>query len=242
MLTINGLTKFYGKNKKAIDQISFTVNSGEIVGFVGHNGAGKTTTLKSCVGIINYDEGEIKIEGQSLKEHPVSCKQKVAFVPDTPTLYEYLTGYQYLNFICDLYQVSGSVRQEKIQDLALKFEMELALGQLISSYSHGMQQKLALMAAFVHGPKLLILDEPFVGLDPKAFLTLKTLMNELCDRGGAVLFSSHILDVVEKLCHQLIIIRQGKIVASGQLDKILGSKSLENVFMELTENGADLND
>jgi len=237
MLSINQLTKFYGKEKKAVDEVSFTVNSGEIVGFVGHNGAGKTTTLKSCAGMINFDEGEIIIDGQSIKENAVACKQKIAFVPDTPTLYPYLTGRQYLNFICDIYQVPPTVRKEKIEELAKKFEIEYALGDLISTYSHGMQQKVALIGAFVHNPKLLILDEPFVALDPKAFITLKDLMSVLCAQGGAVLFSSHVLDVVEKLCHHLVMIRKGKIVTSGPLEKVLGNKSLEHIFMELTENG-----
>lgn len=239
MLSIHQLTKFYGKENIAVDEVSFTVNSGEIVGFVGHNGAGKTTTLKSCAGIIHFDRGEILIDGQSIKEHAVACKQKIAFVPDTPTLYQYLTGRQYLNFICDIYHVPSTVRKEKIEELAKKFEIEYALGDLISTYSHGMQQKIALIAAFVHDPKLLILDEPFVALDPKGFITLKGLMSDLCSQGGAVLFSSHVLEVVEKLCHHLVMIRKGSIVTSGPLEKVLGNKSLEHIFMELTENESE---
>jgi len=237
MMEIKNLTKRYEGGKLATDQVSFAVGAGEIVGFIGHNGAGKTTTLSAIAGIIDFEGGEILIGDKSMAKEPVACKQMTAFVPDTPTLYGYLTGYQYLNFICDLYQVPADVRSSRISLLAEKFEIAHALGDLISSYSHGMQQKVALMGAFIHEPTLLILDEPFVALDPKAFITLKELMSDLCQRGGAVLFSSHVLDVVEKLCHKLVVIRQGKIIAQGAIEGILGNKSLESVFMEMTQNG-----
>jgi len=234
MLEVKNLTKIYGKDKKAVDDVSIEVKAGEIVGFIGHNGAGKTTAMKSCAGIITIDKGDVLIDGVSIKDNPIACKSVTSFVPDTPNLYGYLTGYQYLNFICDLYNVSQNDRTQKITELADKFELSHALGSLISSYSHGMKQKTSLIAALVHEPKLLILDEPFVALDPKAFITLKSLLAELCANGSAVLFSSHVLDVVEKLCHKLIIIRQGKIIAQGEISEILGNGSLEDVFMELT--------
>jgi len=236
MLSIKGLTKMYGKEKLAAKDVSFEVGAGEIVGFIGHNGAGKTTTLKACAGIINFDSGDILVDGVSIKADPVACKKVVSFVPDTPTLYGYLTGAQYLNFICDLYAVPSKVRAERIGQLAEAFELSHALGDLISTYSHGMQQKTALIAALVHEPKLLILDEPFVALDPKAFVTLKGLLNDLCARGGAVLFSSHVLDVVERLCHRLVIIRQGEIIEQGAIENILGQDRLEKIFLELTQN------
>ena len=235
MLVLKKIKKEYGKNKIAVNEVSFTINKGEIVGFIGHNGAGKTTTLKACVGIINFDEGDILIEGESILKNPISCKQKIAFVPDTPNLYEYLTGFQYLNFICNLYRVPTAHRKQKIKELSEKFEIYPALGDLISEYSHGMKQKIALIAALIHEPKLLILDEPFVGLDPKAFITLKELLKEFCEKGGAVLFSSHVLDVVEKLCNRLVVIRQGKIIADGLTEKLIENESLETVFISLTE-------
>jgi len=234
MLEIKNLTKIYGQDKKVVDDVSIEVKAGEIVGFIGHNGAGKTTTMKSCIGGITMNSGDILINGISIKVDPVACKSITAFVPDTPNLYGYLTGYQYINLICDLYKVSQDIRKQKITELADQFELSHALGSLISSYSHGMQQKLSLISAFVHEPKLLILDEPFVALDPKAFVTLKDLLAKLCDSGSAVLFSSHVLDVVERLCHKLVIIRQGKIIAQGSIEEILGNDRLENVFMELT--------
>lgn len=235
MLEIRNLTKVYGK-KTAVDHLSVHVRPGDIYGFIGHNGAGKTTTLKSCVGILDIDEGEIFIDGESLTNKPVLCKQKLAFVPDNPVLEEYLTGIQYLNFVCDLYRMDGKKRRERIDELAEKFELRDSLGALVSSYSHGMKQKLALIGAFVHEPKLMIMDEPFVGLDPQAFYTLKELMRQLCDQGSAILFSSHVLDVVEKLCNRLAIIRSGKLVADGDLQDIIGNESLENVFLELSEH------
>lgn len=234
ILDIKGLTKIYGGGKRAADDVSFSVGAGEIVGFIGHNGAGKTTTLKASVGIITFDNGEILIDGISIKKDPVACKKLVSFVPDTPTLYSYLTGYQYVNFICDLYGVPSEHRKTRIDELAVKFELNHALGDLISSYSHGMQQKTALIAALITNPKLLILDEPFVGLDPRAFVNLKEILSDFCEQGGAVLFSSHVLDVVERLCHKLVIIRQGKIIATGAIEDILGNQSLETVFLEVT--------
>ena len=209
---------------------------GDIFGFIGHNGAGKTTTIKCIVGIHDFDEGEILIDGISVNEQPLKCKAMLAYIPDNPDLYEYLTGIQYLNFIADIFHVSAKERQERIKKEADAFEITSSLGDLISSYSHGMKQKLAIIGALIHKPKLLILDEPFVGLDPKAALTLKNKMHELCSEGSAIFFSTHVLDVAEKLCNKVAIIRQGKIIATGSTEEITAGASLEEVFMEVTEN------
>lgn len=236
MLQINNLTKIYKGGKKAADNVNIHVMPGDIFGFIGHNGAGKTTTIKCIVGIHDFDEGEILIDGISVKEQPLKCKEMLAYIPDNPDLYEYLTGIQYLNFIADIFHVSAKERQERIKNEADAFEITSALGDLISSYSHGMKQKLAIIGALIHKPKLLILDEPFVGLDPKAALTLKNKMHELCSEGSAIFFSTHVLDVAEKLCNKVAIIRQGKIIATGSTEEITAGASLEEVFMEVTEN------
>lgn len=236
MLQINNLTKIYKGGKKAADNVNIHVMPGDIFGFIGHNGAGKTTTIKCIVGIHDFDEGEILIDGISVKEQPLKCKEMLAYIPDNPDLYEYLTGIQYLNFIADIFHVSAKERQERIKKEADAFEITSALGDLISSYSHGMKQKLAIIGALIHKPKLLILDEPFVGLDPKAALTLKNKMHELCSEGSAIFFSTHVLDVAEKLCNKVAIIRQGKIIATGSTEEITAGASLEEVFMEVTEN------
>lgn len=236
MLQINNLTKIYKGGKKAADNVNIHVMPGDIFGFIGHNGAGKTTTIKCIVGIHDFDEGEILIDGISVKEQPLKCKEMLAYIPDNPDLYEYLTGIQYLNFIADIFHVSAKERQERIKKEADAFEITSALGDLISSYSHGMKQKLAIIGALIHKPKLLVLDEPFVGLDPKAALTLKNKMHELCSEGSAIFFSTHVLDVAEKLCNKVAIIRQGKIIATGSTEEITAGASLEEVFMEVTEN------
>ena len=236
MLQINNLTKIYKGGKKAADNVNIHVMPGDIFGFIGHNGAGKTTTIKCIVGIHDFDEGEILVDGISVKEQPLKCKEMLAYIPDNPDLYEYLTGIQYLNFIADIFHVSAKERQERIKKEADAFEITSALGDLISSYSHGMKQKLAIIGALIHKPKLLVLDEPFVGLDPKAALTLKNKMHELCSEGSAIFFSTHVLDVAEKLCNKVAIIRQGKIIATGTTEEITAGASLEEVFMEVTEN------
>lgn len=236
MLQINNLTKIYKGGKKAADNVNIHVMPGDIFGFIGHNGAGKTTTIKCIVGIHDFDEGEILVDGISVKEQPLKCKEMLAYIPDNPDLYEYLTGIQYLNFIADIFHVSAKERQERIKKEADAFEITSALGDLISSYSHGMKQKLAIIGALIHKPKLLILDEPFVGLDPKAALTLKNKMHELCSEGSAIFFSTHVLDVAEKLCNKVAIIRMGKIIATGTTEEITAGASLEEVFMEVTEN------
>ena len=237
MLKIENLTKIYGE-KKAVDNLSLHIQKGEIYGFIGHNGAGKTTTLKSCCGILNFEEGKIYVDGVSVKEDPRACKEKIAYIPDNPDLPEYLTGIQFLNFIADVYGLSESVRTEKIGKYAGLFEITEALGDLISSYSHGMKQKLAVISALIHSPKLMLLDEPFVGLDPKAALTLKEIMRELCENGGAVFFSTHVLDVAEKLCNRIAIIKGGKLVASGETETLTKGESLEKVFMEVVSDDA----
>lgn len=236
MLQIKNLTKIYKGGKKAADNVNIHVMPGDIFGFIGHNGAGKTTTIKCIVGIHDFDEGEILIDGISVKEQPLKCKEMLAYIPDNPDLYEYLTGIQYLNFIADIFHVSAKERQERIKKEADAFEITSSLGDLISSYSHGMKQKLAIIGALIHKPKLLILDEPFVGLDPKAALTLKNKMHELCSEGSAIFFSTHVLDVAEKLCNKVAIIRMGKIIATGTTEEITAGASLEEVFMEVTEN------
>lgn len=234
MLKINNLTKTYG-TKKAVDNLSLHIQKGEIYGFIGHNGAGKTTTIKACCGILQYDEGEIYVDGMSMKDHPIECKKKIAFIPDNPDLYEFLSGIKYLNFIADIYGVSKAEREEKIKKYADMFELTADLAQPISAYSHGMKQKLAIISALIHSPKLMILDEPFVGLDPKAAFILKEIMRELCDNGGAIFFSTHVLDVAEKLCDKVAIIKNGNLIVSGNMAEVKGNDSLEEVFLELEE-------
>lgn len=234
MLVIDHLTKHYKGSKKGITDLSLSVAPGDLYAFIGHNGAGKTTTLKAVVGVHDFEVGDIKINNISLKENPIACKKNFAYIPDNPDLYEYLTGIQYLNFIADVFEVSESERQEKIKFYADAFEITSSLGDLISSYSHGMKQKLALISALIHQPKLLILDEPFVGLDPKAALTLKGIMKEICDAGGAVFFSTHVLEVAEKLCNKVAIIKDGALVISGDMKDVLkNGESLESIFMEV---------
>lgn len=236
MLQINNLTKIYKGGKKAASDVSLHVEKGDIYGFIGHNGAGKTTTIKCVVGIHDFDEGDIYVDGMSVREQPLACREVMAYIPDNPDLYEYLTGIQYLNFIADIFRVSAKDRQERIEREAEAFEITSSLGDLISSYSHGMKQKLAIIGALIHRPKLLVLDEPFVGLDPKATLTLKNKMHQLCQEGSAIFFSTHVLDVAEKLCNKVAIIRNGQIIAAGNTEEITAGASLEEVFMEVTEN------
>lgn len=236
MLQIKNLTKVYKGGKKAVDELNLTVSAGDLYGFIGHNGAGKTTTLKSIVGILDFEEGEITIDGFSIKKQPLECKQRLAYIPDNPDLYEHLTGIQYLNFIADLFGLSKETRKVRIHELSDAFELTPHLNELITSYSHGMKQKLALISAFMHEPKLLILDEPFVGLDPKASLTLKELMKTLCQNGSAIFFSTHVLEVAEKLCTKMAIIKNGKLITSGPTSEVIGDSNLENVFMELTRH------
>ncbi len=232
MLTIKNLTKTYG-DKKAVDDLSLTINSGEIYGFIGHNGAGKTTTIKACIGILDFDAGEITIDGKNIKSDPIACKKIMAYIPDNPDLYEYMTGSQYINFICDIYSVNKDERKERIEKLANNFELMNDLNKSIASYSHGMKQKLAIISAWVHNPKLIIMDEPFVGLDPKASHTLKLMMREVCNNGGAIFFSTHVLEVAEKLCDKVAIIKNGKLIKSGTMEEVKGDTSLETVFLEL---------
>lgn len=236
MLEIKDFSKAYTADKKAVDSISLRVNPGEIFGFIGHNGAGKTTTIKSVVGILDFKEGDILIDGISIKENPIECKKVMAYIPDNPDLYEALTGIQYLSFIADIYKINKKERKELIAKYSDMFELTKYLGDLISSYSHGMKQKLAIISALIHKPKLLILDEPFVGLDPKAAHTLKGIMNEICNKGSAIFFSTHVLEVAEKLCHKIAIIKDGKIIAEGDMEKVKGDSSLEDVFMGLINN------
>ena len=241
MLEIKQYSMSYKSGKKAVDSLSLTVEAGDIYGFIGHNGAGKTTTLRSVVGILDFNEGEILIDGKSIKKEPLKCKQVMAYIPDNPDLYEHLTGIGYLNFIADIYEVPIKERQERIAKYANAFEIMPNLGDLISSYSHGMRQKIAIIAALIHKPKLLVLDEPFVGLDPKASFTLKEVMQELCEEGSAIFFSTHVLEVAQKLCNKIAIIKQGKLIASGQTQEVIGNQSLEEVFLELTDTTRDGN-
>lgn len=234
MLQIKHLTKTYG-DKKAVDDLSLHIRPGEIYGFIGHNGAGKTTTIKSCCGILQFDQGEIYIDGESIQKSPMSCKRKLAYIPDNPDLYEFMTGIQFLNFTADIFGVSAETRQERIRRYGDMFELTSDLAQPISAYSHGMKQKLAVIAALIHEPKLIIMDEPFVGLDPKASHLLKTTMREMCDKGAAIFFSTHVLEVAEKLCDKVAIIKGGKLIRSGTMDEVRGDTSLENVFLELEE-------
>lgn len=234
MLKIEHLTKKYGE-KVAVDDLSLDIAAGEIYGFIGHNGAGKSTTLKSVVGILRFDEGEVFINGKSIKEEPLKCKSELAYIPDNPDLYEFMTGIKYLNFIADVFGVPSDVRMERIRKYSELFEITQDLAQPISSYSHGMKQKLAIISAWLHEPRLIIMDEPFVGLDPKAAHILKGMMREVCDNGGAIFFSTHVLEVAEKLCDKIAIIKDGKLVRSGTVEDIKGDDSLEEVFLELEE-------
>lgn len=237
MLRIENLTKTYG-SKKAVDNLSLHIESGHIYGFIGHNGAGKTTTLKAVAGIMQFDQGNIYIDGKSIKEDPLACKSIMAYIPDNPDLYEYLTGIKYLNFIGDVYGVSQEDRKARIKKYGDMFELSDSLGEPISAYSHGMKQKLAVISAFIHDPKLIIMDEPFVGLDPKASHLLKGLMKDLCRQGGAIFFSTHVLEVAEKLCDKIAIIKAGKLVVSGNTHEVIGDDSLEEVFLELEDENA----
>lgn len=234
MLEIKNLKKTYKGGKTAVANLSLSVKPGDIYGFIGHNGAGKTTTIKCVVGIHDFDEGEILIDGVSIRKDPIRCKKVLAYIPDNPDLYDYLTGIQYLNFMADIFEIPAEEREQRIREEADAFEITSALGDLISSYSHGMKQKLAIIGALIHQPRLLILDEPFVGLDPKAALVLKNKMHQLCEAGSAIFFSTHVLDVAEKLCNKIAIIRQGELIAAGETEKLTGGASLESVFMEVT--------
>lgn len=236
MLEIRGFSKSYKGNKKAVDNISLKVEPGELYGFIGHNGAGKTTTIKSIVGINEFEEGEILINGKSIKDNPIECKKMMAYIPDNPDLYESLTAIQYLNFIADVYEIPKKEREERIRKYSDKLELTRYLGDLISAYSHGMKQKLAIISALIHKPKLLVLDEPFVGLDPKAAHILKEIMRDICKEGSSIFFSSHVLEVVEKLCDKIAIIKEGKIVVEGTLEEVKGDGTLEDLFMELIDN------
>ena len=231
MLNIEHLTKTYGE-KKAVDDLNLHIRPGEIYGFIGHNGAGKTTTLKSVAGILQFDAGEIYIGGDSVREKPLECKRKIAYIPDNPDLYEYMTGIRYLNFIADIFGVDAALRRERIRRYTDAFELTGDLAQPIAAYSHGMKQKLAIIAAWLHKPQLILMDEPFVGLDPKAAHLLKGMMREICDRGGAIFFSTHVLEVAEKLCHKVAIIKGGKLIRSGTMEEVRGDDTLEDVFLE----------
>ena len=232
MLRIENLTKTYG-NQKAVDNLSLHIRRGEIYGFIGHNGAGKTTTLKSVVGILDFDEGEIYIDGKSIKNSPVDCKRLIAYIPDNPDLYDFMSGIKYLNFVADIFGVPAGTRQERIRKYADLFELTGDLAQPISAFSHGMKQKLAIISAWLHEPRLIIMDEPFVGLDPVAAHSLKTMMRAHCDRGGAIFFSTHVLEVAEKLCDKVAIIKQGRLIRVGTMEEVKGDDSLEEVFLEL---------
>ena len=234
MLKIEHLTKAYGE-KKAVDDLSLEILPGEIYGFIGHNGAGKTTTLKSVAGILRFDSGEITIDGKSVKDQPIECKKVIAYIPDNPDLYEYMTGIKYLNFVADIFGVPADVRTERINKYADAFELTRNLAQPVSDYSHGMKQKLAVISALIHEPKLVLMDEPFVGLDPKAAHLLKGFMREICDNGGAIFFSTHVLEVAEKLCDKVAIIKGGRLIKSGTMEEVKGDESLESVFLELED-------
>ena len=234
MLKIRSLTKKYGE-KCAVDNLTLEIAPGEIYGFIGHNGAGKTTTLKSCMGLLGFDEGEILIDGVSIVENPMEAKRRAAYIPDNPDLYEFLSGIKYLNFVADVYGVDSEVRNERIATLADKLGLTADLAQPISAYSHGMKQKLAIISAWLHSPRLILMDEPFVGLDPKASFILKEMMREHCNAGGSIFFSTHVLDVAEKLCDKVAIIKEGRLVVSGSMDEVLGNESLESVFLELED-------
>ena len=234
MLKIEHLTKAYG-SKKAVDDLSLHIAPGEVYGFIGHNGAGKTTTIKSVAGILPFDSGRILVDGVDIAKDPIACKQRMAYIPDDPQLYAFMRGTEYLNFVGDIYGVGAAQRQERIAIYAQAFDMTEDLGQAIGDYSHGMKQKLALMAAWLHQPRLILMDEPFVGLDPKAAHTLKGMMRTLCDQGGAIFFSTHVLEVAEKLCDKVAIIKDGRLIRSGTMEEVKGDESLESVFLELEE-------
>lgn len=236
MLKIENYTKIYGKDKKACDNVCLSVESGDIFGFIGHNGAGKSTTIRAVVGVMDFDEGTIEIDGHNVKTEPLECKKITAYIPDNPDLYDNLTGIQYLNFVADAFGISREEREKRINDYAKRFEIEDALKNLISSYSHGMKQKVAIIGALIHDPKLLVMDEPFVGLDPKASFTLKEIMHEMCKNGSAVFFSTHVLDVAERLCNRIAIIKKGRIIANGTMEELIGDKSLEEVFLEAVKD------
>ena len=234
MLKINNLTKKYGE-LKAVDNLSLEIAPGEIYAFIGHNGAGKTTTIKACMGILSFDEGDILVDGKSIKEQPLECKSVSAYIPDNPELYSYLSGIAYLNFVADVYGVSAKEREEKIKKYSKEFEIEKDLASPIGTYSHGMKQKIAIISAWLHSPKLIIMDEPFVGLDPKASHILKQMMREHCDAGGSIFFSTHVLDVAEKLCDKVAIIKSGKLIVTGNMEEVKGNTSLEKVFLTLED-------
>lgn len=234
MLKIENLTKIYGE-KKAVDNLSLHIAPGEIYGFIGHNGAGKTTTIKACCGILQFEQGEIYVDGKSIKTDPIEVKKQIAYIPDNPDLYGYMSGIKYLNFVADVFGVGAAERKEKIKKYADMFELTNDLGQTIGGYSHGMKQKLAIISALIHDPKLIIMDEPFVGLDPKAAHTVKELMRNMCDNGAAVFFSTHVLEVAEKLCDKVAIIKGGRLIRSGTMDEVRGDESLEDVFLELVD-------
>ncbi len=234
MLRIEHLTKRYGE-KCAVDDLSLHIRPGEIYGFIGHNGAGKTTTIKAAVGILRFDEGTVHIDGRSLADDPLACKRVLAYIPDDPALYDYMTGIKYLDFIADVFGISAADRQARIRDLAARFELTADLAQPIAAYSHGMKQKLSVIAAWLHRPKLIVMDEPFVGLDPKAAHILKGMMREACDAGGAIFFSTHVLEVAEKLCDKVAIIKGGRLIRSGTMEEVKGDDSLEDVFLELED-------
>ena len=232
MLKIEHLTKIYG-DKRAVDDLSLEIKAGEIYGFIGHNGAGKTTTIKAVCGILGFEQGEIFIDGKSVKKDPMACKKIIAYIPDNPDLYDYMTGMQFLNFTADIFEVDKETRQQKIAEYAEKFELTNDLSKPLSAYSHGMKQKLAIISALIHSPKLIIMDEPFVGLDPKASHIVKQIMREMCDKGCAIFFSTHVLEVAEKLCDKVAIIKQGRLIKSGTMEEVRGDSSLESVFLEL---------
>ena len=236
ILRIQNFSKTYGGNKKAVEDLSLEIEAGDIYGFIGQNGAGKTTTLRAVSGILDFEQGEIYIDGHNVKKEPVVCKSICAYIPDNPDIYDFLTGTQYLNYIADIFRVDQRTRAERIVKYADMFRIRDDLGKLISSYSHGMKQKLVIISALVHSPKLLIFDEPFVGLDPEAAFKLKNVFKEMCEQGSAIFFSTHVLDVAEKLCNKIAIIKGGKIIASGHIEEVRGNSSLETVFMEILEN------
>ena len=235
MVEIKGLCKSYD-NKRVVDNLDLTINDGEIYGFIGHNGAGKTTTIKCLIGILSFEKGEILIDGLSIKDKPIECKRKIAYIPDNPDLYNYMSGVDYLNFIGDVFNVANEERIKRIDKYAGIFELTDSLANPISSYSHGMRQKLAIIAAWLHEPDLIVMDEPFVGLDPKASHELKMMMREFCDRGGSIFFSTHVLEVAEKLCDKVAIIKQGQLIKSGTMEEVKGDSSLESVFLELEDD------
>lgn len=237
ILAIKNLSKTYKGGKKAVDNISIQVEPGDIYGFIGHNGAGKSTTIKAVVGVLDFEEGEIYINGHSVKKEPMECKKLTAYIPDNPDIYDFLTGIQYLNFVADIFGVDQTTRKDRIQRYGDLFDITGELGNLISSYSHGMKQKVVLISALIHEPKLLVLDEPFVGLDPKAALDLKQIMKKLCEQGSAIFFSTHVLEVAQKLCNKITIIKEGRLVASGNMKDFVKNQSLEDVFMEVVEDG-----